>query len=105
MCVWRRKWMRLCIRDVGVVVLVFVFVGLNTQLSFAQEPPLVDGDCDEYPRLQAKRISVSKDVELHLYQDKDQHSIQPGTTHPQHNPQDQRSQWSPALDQAGTTQT
>lgn len=36
----------------------------------AQTPPLVDGSCDEYAGLKAQKLSVSPDVELHIYQDK-----------------------------------
>ena len=62
--------MKACLRDVGLIALVFVSVCVTAQRSFAQEPPLVDGDCEEYARLEAKRITVSKEIELHLYQDK-----------------------------------
>ncbi len=35
-----------------------------------QEPPLVDGDCSDYVRLNIKPISVSNEVSLYIYQDK-----------------------------------
>lgn len=62
--------MKGCIRNIGFIALALIFACAGARRSFTQEPPLVDGDCDEYARLKAKRIIVSKDITLHLYQDK-----------------------------------
>ena len=43
---------------------------ISAMNSVGQAPPLVDGNCSEYPPLKAERISVSKDVDLHIYQDR-----------------------------------
>jgi hypothetical protein len=43
---------------------------LFSDISSAQAPPLVDGNCSEYPQLKATRLIVSKDVDLHIYQDR-----------------------------------
>lgn len=60
------------LHKLGFIAFIFIIVCLSVEHLFAQEPPLVDGDCQEYSRLKAKRLhlTVSKDVELHLYQDK-----------------------------------
>ncbi|HJU55467.1 MAG TPA: hypothetical protein VJ715_12875 [Pyrinomonadaceae bacterium] len=62
--------MKAYFRVVWLVALAFVSVCAMAQRSFGEEPPLVDGSCEEYARLRAKRVAVSKDVELHVYQDK-----------------------------------
>ena len=36
----------------------------------AQAPPMVDGDCAEYSALHAQNIGISKEVGLHIFQDK-----------------------------------
>jgi hypothetical protein len=46
-------------------ILLFLTFGLR-----AQAPPLVDGSCSEYASLKATRHAVSKDVDLHIYQDR-----------------------------------
>jgi hypothetical protein len=57
-------------RDVGVKALVLALFFLAAPYSVAQEPPLVDGDCDEYSRLKAKQIAISNDITLSIFQDK-----------------------------------
>lgn len=47
-------------------ILMFLFV----PCSSAQQPPLVDGDCGEYEKLESRRLDASKDVPLRIYQDK-----------------------------------
>jgi len=54
----------------ALVCLAFVYLCITAHVTFAQQPPLVDGDCEEYPRLKGKHITISNDVELYLYQDK-----------------------------------
>jgi len=61
---------RACLSSLWLVALALVSVCGAAERSFAQEPPLVDGSCEEYPRLGAKRLTVSGDVELYVYQDK-----------------------------------
>lgn len=43
---------------------------LFSTFTAAQAPPLVDGNCEEYARLKAAKLVVSKDVDLHIYQDR-----------------------------------
>lgn len=62
--------MKTCVRDVGLKALVLAFFLLTAPYSAAQEPPLVDGDCNEYSGLKAKRIAISNDITLNIFQDK-----------------------------------
>ena len=43
---------------------------LLVSYSSAQQPPLVDGDCSEYEKLKSRKLEISKDVPLRIYQDK-----------------------------------
>jgi hypothetical protein len=61
---------RACVRNFGLKALLLALLLLTTSSAMAQEPPLVDGDCDEYPRLKAKQLALSKDVTLNIFQDK-----------------------------------
>ena len=58
-------------RITSCVQALFLCVCLGALCSIhAQEPPLVDGDCAEYPSLKVSTLTVSKDVTLHIYQNK-----------------------------------
>lgn len=53
-----------------LIVLALILIWTAAGCLAAQEPPLVDGDCSEYPGLGATRVSMSADVELYIYQDR-----------------------------------
>ena len=51
-------------------IAAFAVLLLSILNASAQAPPLVDGNCSEYARLKATRLVVSKDVDLHIFQDR-----------------------------------
>jgi hypothetical protein len=51
------------------LIVVFVILLFSALSAPSQSPPLVDGNCSEYSALKATRLVVSKDVDLHIYQD------------------------------------
>jgi hypothetical protein len=68
-CRQTRKTSRLC-KLVFLYILMSVLGCLCSSRLLAQEPPLVDGNCEEYSRLRAKKVAISNEIDLYLYQDK-----------------------------------
>jgi hypothetical protein len=56
-------------RHVGIVWMALFLTALTGAHAASLAPPLVDGDCGEYPGLGVKPLALAPEVDLFVYQD------------------------------------